>query len=551
MAWHWLLSMSWLPAWAWLLVMTILVMILLVACGAIGNPIRCEGALGGLCMWLISLQFWFFFAAGWAGYAWAKEAFLFHSMGWDVSLFASCRQGIGFASVLVVLGLYVRWEWQNYEAVKNCKINNSDLKECPNKDQTRVPDSEWCGQREGGTKIWLLKRTITYVLFFAALISSWYGGQFYTLQKIRGNCRLSMRHPTKHDCNALHQECRVNISKPENQPYCEQSGQQGKQKHAIHRIPCVIKDSFELSTPVITDTLFVPTRKSLHHQETCDGELLVESDDGLRRREPQHCHFKKAKSEDFYLTDIESFTLLFDHGFTVMFKDGTLGEGWNAGGQHGKLLTGHTASVAQTISDIMSRRLDATASLDKLKYLKFIEHSTLMHYDMPNKSEQRIKEYPSVVSLEVGDVISVGDLLKIADRSLDERWGESSLRWNGGELLVQITYANSGSWFLTEPRYVLSAGFSLAQQYKNEYSTVTDKGRVIHSEHGLLIRVLVTGNIYQFDLEPSTIIAVIALAVAAFFQYDKMFEDYVRPFCSFKKGYEEVVCGDAKHEQVV
>merc|ERR1712232_780773 len=110
-------------------------------------------------------------------------------------------------------------------------------------------------------------------------------------------------------------------------------------------------------------------------------------------------------------------------------------------------------------------------------------------------------------STHVGDIISMGDLLRLADRRgpslLDARRQDGeTMRSEGAVINVNIEYSNEAKFDpfgQSQPSYVISANFLPMKQYKIVYEAVHGArgagggDRIVHDVHGLLFVMTVTG----------------------------------------------------------
>lgn len=412
--------------------------------------------------------------------------------------------------------------------------------DCPNKESKNPDACEGCGLPAGGAGIFLLKRVALYLLAGQALIAAWRQGKCFTKKEIYGHNRMTIRHPRVDDCDALNDGCRPNITSPKKLQYCEQYD--GKYSIAPEsQQKCTIKDGFEIFPPVFRNHFFIPTRLTTKSQRrNCEDE-----------EDEASCFFETRTTDDNYIADIESFTLMVDHGFSVIRDSVAVGDhahGPDAAGHRGFIVTGKTHSVQETLSNtIRGRRLaDVKESIEQnLEYLDFLMANELEFFAIPGTHEARNESFPSARSTDWGDIISISDLLnmanissldtvsKLPDDDTNETGANTTMRWDGIELQLQIKYKNKGLWGPQIPQYFVYATKFPVNNCKHEYVKDTSIGshetREIHIEHGICLEVVVTGEIYHFDLAAATVIAFLSVATVAFTQYNKLFEDHARP----------------------
>lgn len=154
--------------------------------------------------------------------------------------------------------------------------------------------------------------------------------------------------------------------------------------------------------------------------------------------------------------------------------------------------------------------------------------------DMPDHSGA----FRNLYSGRNGDVLSVGDLLRMADLRgedlLDEvRPDGTSMRQTGGVVQVTIEYSNKQFWDvfgLAKPEYVIKAKFIPMDYYQIVYDVIDqadhDK-RTVHQVRGLLFLIDVGGSIHTFSIQHLLMVlttAMVSLAMAttltdAYMQY--------------------------------
>jgi hypothetical protein len=183
---------------------------------------------------------------------------------------------------------------------------------------------------------------------------------------------------------------------------------------------------------------------------------------------------------------------------------------------------------------------------------------------MPELDAPRDNSYPSVVSLQFGDIISIGDLLRLSDpyardgemvldslhAPQDDNDGNAetrdftkqakrvsenetkeenlrhlgqeaptTLRYQGGILVVNIQYMNTAPWdyLATAPvRYVISSSLMPQDKFKQMYKDEGGSGmRTVNNVHGLLIEARVRGKIREFRFSALLTTITTALALLA------------------------------------
>jgi len=166
----------------------------------------------------------------------------------------------------------------------------------------------------------MLKYTFMLVIFcYVFVYTLAYKGSHFQLDQLSGVARLQLQHPTMR-CNPMDKACRANYSSLEQLPYCKQYT--GKNASAVvHK--CQFSDALDLLIPVDAGNLipsFIETYDQLpsckpnaKNKFKCDNKYEFVDEDGNAQTGPGRA---KPKSQ-YFVADIEDFTLLIDHSFRV------------------------------------------------------------------------------------------------------------------------------------------------------------------------------------------------------------------------------------------
>jgi len=127
---------------------------------------------------------------------------------------------------------------------------------------------------------------------------------------------------------------------------------------------------------------------------------------------------------------------------------------------------------------------------------------------VPYIGSDRLKEIPSAFGIDAGDVISLGDILKMSHPQgktlLDMKRhmkNQQIVRENGAVIVMTISYTNKA--FL-DPlgkapiHYQISAAMLPMNEYKKMYGEVNEKGRVVTNVHGIALVMTVHGVLHEF-----------------------------------------------------
>jgi len=354
---------------------------------------------------------------------------------------------------------------------------------------------------------------------------------------IHGSARVSIQQPTVKHCNPLKLDCKSAFKPLTELPYCTQykansKGQHsepevaknekkaaakpshnkrsGKDARRLEHAPdirrsCIYRDNIELyPDAVIPGVLFIPTRIG----ERPQGKGCTPSEsNGWSCDNRFEWTTKPAPS---YVADIERFTLLIDHSYE------TVGEG-------GKLFSGR----ADDYQGHMNPTTPAKKVKGRFKGKLQLEDGEVPTMEIPTHKEGPNMDapLPSLLSIPGGDIISIIDLLRLADPSidLDGQRGDKdeldTLRWQGGIININIEYDNFKKFDPlggADLHYEITANFLPALQFKKMWSsTPTKDGRHVYNHHGLLLVFNVAGSIANFDIQTLMTVLTTSMALLA------------------------------------
>lgn len=108
-------------------------------------------------------------------------------------------------------------------------------------------------------------------------------------------------------------------------------------------------------------------------------------------------------------------------------------------------------------------------------------------------------------SVQMGDVITIGNLLRMAGVDLDDKHFHKTFRWRGLVVVISVTYSNKQPWELwgtkSPPEYTIhvSRRPSYEFQYDQPVQESATNRRTYMSYHGILIVVEQMGEIADFS----------------------------------------------------
>eukprot|EP00425_Heterocapsa_triquetra_P016203 CAMPEP_0195142608 /NCGR_PEP_ID=MMETSP0448-20130528/164903_1 /TAXON_ID=66468 /ORGANISM="Heterocapsa triquestra, Strain CCMP 448" /LENGTH=557 /DNA_ID=CAMNT_0040181009 /DNA_START=268 /DNA_END=1941 /DNA_ORIENTATION=- len=272
-------------------------------------------------------------------------------------------------------------------------------------------------------------------------------------------------------------------------PGSRRDGDAERPAAGMRRERCAYWDAIKMArtSEASMGKLFVPTRvQKIHQVSNC-----TPGDDNHWSCFPKLFVADGAQEEPFFIADVESFTVLINNAFHTMDRAGLAGE----------------ASDFDAVLDPNRGMFD----VGKLRHEIHEEGLRKFVADLViPKAKDATSPFPDAVSTSVGDVLSIGDLLRLADpRGTDlmdaARVGHSTIRWDGAVVEVDVTYTNKMSFDffgLTKPHYVISAYYPKIGKYKATYGVERDDGRRrdLFGVHGIFFKFHVHGQIGRFDL---------------------------------------------------
>jgi len=381
---------------------------------------------------------------------------------------------------------------------------------------------------------------ICYVFIFQLL----YKGSHFQLQPHSGIARMQLQHPTK-QCSPMQLDCSANYTSLKKLPYCNQYT--GKSGNPTTKKECKYFDALDLLTPMDGGYLmptFIETydqapgcKPSAKNNYKCDKKYAFVDGNG----DIQTGSGRAKPKAQFFVADLESFTLLIDHSFrvetgTVEYDDfkmqgywldcsneqWTLNSTWLSTGSHcvkkpiicahkdcGKMgmvtASGQTAGKPRREHGRKGKRAGLVQSKSAVGALSLESGS------LGGATHQNMKSDPEMYSLAGGDVFSIRTLYEMAGRSLDDWWYDPSdkrnmtIRQRGTVLVVNIHYNNLQPWTLFRPQdppeYVMSVTSRPVEKYKHIRADASGgRTRELTMEYGTLVMVQSSSSIGVFKM---------------------------------------------------
>jgi len=359
-------------------------------------------------------------------------------------------------------------------------------------------------------KLGLLSRgMMIWVFAYIFLFQCMYKHRHYVKSRPVGLGRLQLQRPTKDHCNPMHPGCESDFTPMDELPYCDvyegnETDFTGRQQ------PCIYMDEKQMNpTGRQHYHMLIPTRISFMDQVATNK---------CKADNYKHCtnvyDFPEGKKpEPTFIADLDRFTLLIDHAFILPFEDVEQGAPVANGGAND--FQGYV-EVCETISELKRTGckevpIPCFSGCDYKAEGRRLADYTLLEGDsegMPNMRRLADSESPDFFSIKVGDIIPMGELLRLAGIDLNNatsRLGESR-RSEGFVIQIDVDYRNVDPYAFMSPwktgpvKYVYRVGMLPMETYKETSQELLDDGerRILHDWHGVFVKVKLGGSIQYF-----------------------------------------------------
>lgn len=417
-------------------------------------------------------------------------------------------------------------------------------------------------QQLGRLKMWLFGVFLGVYLFRAIVLEK----KYLELTKIGGFARLQVQQPVKH-CNPINPHCESNFTDAHHLRYCQQYT--GKEEKALVQHPCKYRDQFDMASDSSLhqqhDLMLVTRRTFIDQKPRCHTNTSKEGD----------CRdtYSSTKTQNtFFMADIESFTLQFDHSFVAeeehlksksldmvgfynpcLHEMGEEEELIPLDDKMGSILKHSKAHVRNCDHDKegpeeceleaikLSPKMyaDGKGKETKSRVKKEVEKTTidmwtehwLVDLIPPIRwlglsgafQKKKAKEGHMFTKIPSGDVVKLGDILEELHLDLDEtiEGRNTTLREEGFVLIVEIRYTNfkKGTWpNPLPPVYTYHFMKAPATEYKSEGPPTFDKdgNRILEIKHGILVKIQQRGVVGRFSKKETLLIFLEGIVVYAF-----------------------------------
>eukprot|EP00931_Biecheleriopsis_adriatica_P060995 TRINITY_DN36651_c0_g2_i1.p1 TRINITY_DN36651_c0_g2~~TRINITY_DN36651_c0_g2_i1.p1 ORF type:complete len:521 (-),score=76.17 TRINITY_DN36651_c0_g2_i1:37-1599(-) len=316
-----------------------------------------------------------------------------------------------------------------------------------------------------------------------------------------GTVRVQAQRPVKNHCNVLHPGCEADFTPRENLSYCEQArSRSGSENEGIkltdrHIYPCEYWDEHQMAPSTFQHgTLLIPTRVTVQ-QQTPNAECDIQS-----KTVCANTFSFASKGNTSYIADVERFTLLIDHAFTMPRE--AVEQGAFSKVIPGPIRRGSTIDFPGYWEKCKDPESLTGCKLVKVPCIKGISCDGGVPADETGESE-----IPGIYGLSVGDVVSVGTLLSLAGIDLDKDGNTEgeSLRHTGVAIQVDVNYVNREPfrldfWNPGQLHYIYRVTHLPVETYKATTVQNEQNGhRLLSDIHGIFIYVAIQGDVRYFD----------------------------------------------------
>lgn len=266
-------------------------------------------------------------------------------------------------------------------------------------------------------------------------------------------------------------------------------------------------------------TLLIPTRISKSHQQATHD--CGPHDEAKCRN--VYVFGEHGAPEERYIADIERYTLLIDHAFMMPFEDQGAGAPVRRGTSvefPGSFEVCEDPKRHTNCKDVPIPCISGACHLEEGRRLGGEPDADF--------EERRLGGDKKFFSIKVGDVIQMGELLRLSgiDLNNDTNLAGEPRRGEGFIIQIDVDYSNTRMfhfppWETTPIRYTYRAGLLPTETYKEVTEEVGGDGnsRVLSDMHGVFVRVQLTGSICYFSFSQFILVMTTSLGLLALAQW--------------------------------
>lgn len=392
-----------------------------------------------------------------------------------------------------------------------------------------------------------------------------YAGKHFKKEAPHSIQRVTLQPPvsnsTGRPCNPSDVDCSMDFTSVSNLKYCEQYD---GERSDLRRLPCEYFDSDDVFLPVSSGMLLTSFTKTYLQRNGCPEAAKqgkpcphkwVYMDESGADQLLQVGRLPAQPITKSFVADLERFTILIDHSVRsesgeIAYDDGQMQgyfEDCEGESVHGKFhrkdctrksirdwsMNKDDSAMMQSAAEnlapqrgtafVRGRRVDDELEAEEAEDLTLLQ---------ARRMATRSIDGDVVVSTLLGDVLSVGTLLRLAGLSFDQPptiYSESkdagkTVRSQGTAIVVNIEYKNHKHWtFFTPsgpPEYDLSVSSRPVAKFKHTTTQELEDGRRRMTDHyGIFFEFEITGELCVFTYTGLMLIlttSVGLLAVATF-----------------------------------
>lgn len=366
------------------------------------------------------------------------------------------------------------------------------------------------------------------VAFYIVVYQLFYKSRHFASAEPRGTGRIQAQRPVKNHCNVLHADCEADFTPREKLHYCSQSEGQHTDNHMMARkFPCEYWDEHMMDrTGFQLGSTLIPTRVTTQRQEPSEN-CGIHSKGICKNTYTFKDGGNTHHGNTTYIADVERFTLLVDHAFTMPRKaitPGIVSQMVGSPSRIGIVPRGSSTDFAGYWEKCDDPKILKGCVLVRIPCLKdeLCDGDSKSHAATLPKESLDVK-VPGIIGLTVGDVIPVGTLLSLAGVDLDNDVNSEGepLRSTGVALQLDIAYENRVPWRLKfwtpgTVHYIYRVTKLPVETYKGTPSTTLANGeRILMDTHGLFVFVTVQGDILYFDITQAQLILATLVSLLA------------------------------------
>jgi len=340
------------------------------------------------------------------------------------------------------------------------------------------------------------------VFAYIVLWSCMYKNRHYQKSRPVGLGRLQLQRPTLDHCNPMHAGCKSEFTPMEELPYC--LNYKGDKKYEGTKRKCRYMDEKEMN----------PSGKQ-HYHMLVPTRITTIDQVKTKNCEDNKCdnifeHHDKEDLKPSYIADLDRFTLLIDHAFILPFEDQVQGAPIRRGSSSKFQGYFEVCDDPRKQTGCTDVPIPCFSGCDGKPAGRRLADADLLEgreEGMPNLRRLAESDDPNFFSIKVGDIIPIGDLMRLAGVDLNNAtnsYGESR-RSEGFVVQIDIDFRNSNPfhwppWESPPIIYVYRVGLLPIETYKETSQTLNDKGdkRSLDDWHGIFIKVTLGGSINYF-----------------------------------------------------